>query len=481
MDMDNQLPKPLIIIISLIQGLLLTLLYRSVESEIWPSTEPLWLISFVTFTLSFPLFFLLSITKNNISATFKYLLPYSILLSLLGAYVGYQQEPVNYITNWSVVAIFAFTALIASFKALMYIQPYINQQEITYESLFKISWRNFIIFNECWLFVLIFWGILHLGAGLFSVIEINFFKELLNNNWFVIPTLNIAFGFAIIVFRNIASTTDTISTILQTLIKFLLPVLTIVSLSFLATLPFTGLVNLWKTGSGSLLVMWLQALTLFFINAVYQDSSHKQPYHIVLHRIIFVGVAMLPIYSAISAYGLWLRIEQYGLTVDRCWAVLVCLLLTFFSFGYLTSIIKKRDHWLQNRNKVNLIMGLVVLIFMLLVNSPLLNFQYLSASSQLARIDRGDINNDNFDYRYFERSLGRQGYLQLQTFKKEILTTHPEKVALIDRMYSIKQGKSKEEITLNDFEQRVVFWPSKAAFPNSLLESIYKKFKNVSS
>jgi hypothetical protein len=473
--MDNQLPKPLIITISLIQGILLTLLYQSVEHKIWPSTEPIWLISLVTVSISFPLLTLLSITKTNSKATVKYLLPFTLLLSVLGAYVGYQQEPIEFVNNGSVIGIFCFTALIAAFKALMYIQQYLSHEEISYSSLFKLSWRNFIIFGECWLFVLIFWGILHLGAGLFSVLEIEFFKELLRKDWFVIPVLNLAFGFAIIVFRNIIFTVDNISTILQTLIKFLLPALTIVSLGFLATLPFTGLDTLWKTGTGSLLVMWLQALTLFFVNAVYQDASHERPYHNILHRLIFIGVAVLPIYSLISFYGLWLRIDQYGLTVDRCWAVLICVLLACFSFGYLIGIIKKRDAWLETLSKVNISMGIVVLVSMLLVNSPLLNFQSISASSQLSRLHDSEITYDEFDYQYFDRSLGRQGYIELQKLKTELKDSAPEKIAIIDRMYVNHQNIAKEELSIEDFLQFVNYWPSKNEFPENLIEAVYSE------
>ena len=473
--MDNQLPKYLIVTISLIQGILLTLLYRSVENQVWPGTDPVWLVPLATFTISFPLLLLLSITKVNIKATVTFLLPFTLLISALGAYVGYQQEPVEYVNNWSVVFVFSLTSLIASFKALMYIQQYIGDQKISYSSLFKISWRNFIIFGECWLFVLIFWGILNLGAGLFSVLEIDFFKELLRDDWFVIPVLTLAFGFSIVVFRNIIHTVDNISTILQTLIKFLLPALTLVSLGFLATLPFTGLESLWKTGSGSLLVMWLQALTLFFVNSVYQDASHERPYNNILHRIIFIGVSFLPIYSAISGYGLWLRIQQYGLTVDRCWAVLICFLLACFSIGYLISIIKKRDEWLELLSKVNIAMGIVVLTFMLLVNSPFLNFQSISASSQLSRLDNGDTNIDTFDYHYFGRSLGRQGYLKLQALKNGLEATNPKTVILIDRMYTNTEHKLQEKVTLVDFEKLVTFWPSKTAFPADLIETIFDK------
>lgn len=477
--MDNQLPKPLIITISLIQGLLLTLLYQSVEHKVWPSTEPLWIVSLVTLTITLPLLTFLSITKANANVTVKYLLPFTLLLSVLGAYVGYQLEPVEYVNNSSIIAIFTFTALIASFKALMYIQQYLSGEDISYSSLFKLSWRNFIIFGECCLFVLIFWAILHLGAGLFSVLEIEFFTELLKKSWFVIPVLNLAFGFAIIVFRNITFTVDNISTILQTLIKFLLPALTIVSLGFLATLPFTGLEALWKTGTGSLLVMWLQALTLFFVNAVYQDDSNERPYHSILHRLIFIGVAILPIYSLISFYGLWLRIDQYGLTVERCWAVLICLLLACFSFGYLIGIIKKRDAWLETLSKVNISMGIVLLVFMLLVNSPLLNFQSISAKSQLSRLHNGEITLDDFDYKYFDRALGRQGYLILQELKNELKESNPEKVAFIDRMYINHENIDHDDLSLEDFNTLVTYWPSKNEFPVDLIAAVYSdKTKN---
>jgi hypothetical protein len=471
--MDHQLPKPFIIIVSLIQGILLTLLYQSVEYKVWPGTEPLWLIPLVTFTISYPLLTLLSITKTNALATVKYLLPFTILLSILGAYVGYQQEPVEFVNNSSVIVGFCFTGLIAAFKALMYIQQRLSNQKISYSSLFKLSWRNFIVFGECWLFVLIFWGILHLGAGLFSVLEIDFFKELLIKDWFVIPVLNLAFGFAIIVFRNIIFTVDNISTILQTLIKFLLPALTIVSLGFLATLPFTGLDVLWKTGTGSMLVMWLQASTLFFVNAVYQNASHERPYHNILHRLIFVGVAILPIYSAISFYGLWLRIDQYGLTVDRCWAVLICVLLACFSVGYLIGIIKKRDAWLEILSKVNISMGMVVLVFMLLVNSPLLNFQAISASSQLKRLHDGDTSYETFDYNYFGRSLGREGYLALQELKKALKGFAPEKLVIIERMYVNHQNIENESLTLDDFNKFVNYWPNQHEFPATLIKAVY--------
>ncbi|MFQ3259161.1 MULTISPECIES: DUF4153 domain-containing protein [Pseudoalteromonas] len=473
--MDSQLPKSFIIILAVLQAIALTLLYSSIENNVWPATSPTWLVSLITFSMSFPLLMLMTVNKNNIKTSLLLILPFSLLLSLLGAYVGFQQEPQEYVSNNTLMSVFIFTSLIAGFKGLMYIQQFGSSENVSYSRLFKLSWRNFIIFGECWLFVLIFWGILNLGAALFDILDIEFFSELLRNEWFWIPTLTLAFAFASVIFRKLLNIEDNIAFLLQTLIKFLLPVLSVISLGFLATLPFTGLNKLWETGSGSLLVMWLQVLTLFFVNTVYKDDSSVRPYHMLLHRLVFISVALLPVYSVISAYGIYLRVEQHGLTVDRCWGILIWFLLACFSFSYLVGIITKRDNWLEPLSKINIVMGWVVLVSMLAVNSPLLNFQSLSTNSQIARLDADKVTIEKFDYYYFEYSLGRQGYLAMQLLKQKIETSHPEQYAIIDRMYVNNEFALTLEHTVDDFIERSVFWPSQALIPQGLIEAVFSE------
>ena len=473
--MDSQLPKSFIIILAVLQAIALTLLYSSIENNVWPATSPTWLVSLITFSMSFPLLMLMTVNKNNIKTSLLLILPFSLLLSLLGAYAGFQQEPQEYVSNNTLMSVFIFTSLIAGFKGLMYIQQFSSSENVSYSRLFKLSWRNFIIFGECWLFVLIFWGILNLGAALFDILDIKFFSELLRDEWFWIPTLTLAFAFASIIFRKLLNIEDNIAFLLQTLIKFLLPVLSVISLGFLATLPFTGLNKLWETGSGSLLVMWLQVLTLFFVNTVYKDDSSVRPYHLLLHRLVFISVALLPVYSVISAYGIYLRVEQHGLTVDRCWGILIWFLLACFSFSYLVGIITKRDNWLEPLSKINIVMGWVVLVSMLAVNSPLLNFQSLSTNSQIARLDAGKVTIEKFDYYYFEYSLGRQGYLAMQLLKQKIETSHPEQYAIIDRMYVNNEYALTLEHTVDDFIERSVFWPSQTLIPQDLIEVVFSE------
>lgn len=479
--MTLSFPKPLIFTLVLLQGIVLTALYRSVETHVWPATELPWLYALLTFSFCFPMLVLFCIDQDNTKQTLKVMLPFSLLLSVIGAYSGLQHEPAEFINNHTSTTFLYLGLLIAAFKGLMYGQQHLANQTVTYYSLFKLSWRNFIVFAESWLFVGIFWGILHLGASLFAILNITLFEELLDQDWFVIPTLTFAFSFAVILFRHIIHTADTIAAILQTLMKFLLPALAIISVGFMATLPFTGLSALWQTGSGSLILLWLQALTLFFVNAVYQSEASERPFNLFIHRLVFVSVALLPMYSMITVYGLWLRIEQYGLTVERCSALLVWAILTCFAFGYLFGIVKYRDAWLKVRCRVNVLMGKVVLVTALLINSPLLNFQTLSINSQLARLDNNQITLNEFDFHYVEYSLGRQGYLAMQSLKAKLNAEDAKHATVIERMYAFRLPVDNSDYSQMEFANQVVYWPHRDAIPESLLAAVYNKKYNSTS
>lgn len=297
---EQQLKPSQIGIIALVQGITLAYLYQSVEQQLWPGTNLTWLTALATFFISFPTLFLLIGSKNDYQGLIKGLLPFTLLISVLGAYIGNQQSA--YPDLDSTFAVFSFAMLIACFKAIMYIKLLANRQAIDYQSLFLASWRNAIIFAATLLFTAIFFGILQLGAALFDLLGTEFFTRLLREEWFWLPALTLASALAIHIFRKISYIADNIATILQTLMKFLLPLLIFVSLGFLLTLPFTGLDKLWATRSGTFLLLWLTALSLFFVNAIYHKGNENLPYNLFVHRFILVGVAVLPVYSAISAY-----------------------------------------------------------------------------------------------------------------------------------------------------------------------------------
>jgi hypothetical protein len=477
---DSQISPLYIGIIALIQGVTLAYLYQSIEHDMWPGTDLMWLTALVTFFVSLPSLFLLTASMQDYKAIIKSLLPFSILISILGAYIGNQQSAFPDIR--STFFVFTFAVLIACFKAIMYIKLLANKQAIHYKSLFLASWRNAIIFGVTVLFMALFFGILHLGAALFDLLAIKFFTLLLREEWFWVPALTFTSVFAIHIFRKISYFADSISTILQTMMKFLLPVLVFVSLGFLITLPFTGLDKLWDTRSGSFLLLWLIALSLFFVNAIYHKGNDNKPYHFIVHRFILIGVAILPAYSLISAYGIFSRITQYGFTPDRLWATSIWVILSCFVMGYFIGIIKLRDNWLIIQSKVNVLMGLVLLAFVLLVNSPVLNFKAISSNSQMARYYNGEVALEDLDINYFSNNLGQPGYLAMQQLKTNIAQSHPEIVASINKQYSyaLERTHRRNQISEARAEQQVdiTYWPDKEAFNAGLIAHLNNEDPN---
>lgn len=472
----NQLPKPLMILIALLQGLALLYLHEAIEFEFWPQGQAHWLYALYAVAIIGPTLLLLSIDKQNITKLARFIVPFTLLAGFVAWYTGHQQIPLEHIRHYDFTNALVLTMTLASFKLLMYAQQSVETAPASYSQLFRFSWRNSLTLALSLLFTLVFWGILTLWAQLFKVIDITFFEYLFEEEWFLYPALSMAHGFGIIIFRAQYKIIDTITRIQQSLLKFLLPILIVIVVMFLIALPFTGLAPLWETGKGSMLILWLQVLTLFFLNAVYQDDASARPYPLLIHRAIYIGIALLPIYSIISAYGLWLRIEQYGWSVDRCWGILICSLVTLFSLGYLWGIARQRDNWISHLSWVNVRMGLLFMALMVLVNSPLLDFRKISVASQMARLEQGDVSYDDFDIQYFRRSLAAPGYYALMALKEDDKAVASGITVRVTAAYSEFNSElsAKEKAVYRD---SVFVWPIKHVVPDDLfveLESWYE-------
>ena len=467
----TRLPRTLMISVSFIQGVLLLILYRLLEAEKWPDGDPISTFVLATGLGVIPIFFLLLLDENNLRKSLRCLAAYAVVIIGTAAYSGLQQMPEEFVRNSNLIPVFVLTMGIASFKALMYSQEYCLDKGINYSSLFHYSWRNFLLFCLACLFAGLSIGLLMLWGGLFSLIEVNFFSDLFKQDWFLFPATTTAFGFAVIIFRSLSNIIDSVAKLLKTMIKFLLPVLALVALMFILFLPFTGLQPLWDTRFGSAMMLWLQALLLFSVNGVYQGNSEEQPYPLWMHRLIYAGIATLPIYSIIAFHGIFTRINQYGLTVSRCWAVIVALILACFAFGYLWGIIRNKDRWLLGLAKVNISMGLIVMALMVLVNSPIVNLQSISVKSQIARVEDGKITPDELDLYYFRSSLGRQGYLALQNFSERWGEEYPVVATDIERIYAepIPWERPDNEEEVASF---VTTWPADREVPDFIYEDI---------
>ena len=410
-DDGPSLPRNLMVLISLGQGLALLGLWRTATEETWPLQTPAVNWPLWTFTIIWPTLLLLSLEGGNIARVLKLASGAAAVAVLLGIYIGWQATPFSEFPIYSLLAVYVLTMLVASFKTLMYLQQRAASEPASYPALFANSWRNFLVtalsaaLTAGVAIILMLWG------ELFRAIGIDFFIDLFTEDWFLFPVLAVAFGLGTFIFRRLTRVIDAIVSLLEGLMRLLLPLLGLVVAIFLATLPFTGLGPLWRTGTGTALLMALNGLALFGVNAVYQTGERSR-YPLAVHRALYGSVALLPIISALALYGLSLRVEQYGWTVARCWAVTLAVLLAAFSVGYAISIVRSRDGWTGGFAKVNIWMGWVVLGLMVLVNTPILDFRSISLASQLARVEAGEVELMELDFAYVDENLARPGWLE---------------------------------------------------------------------
>lgn len=463
-----QPPRNLMLGLSLAQGLALLVLWRVLSEDVWPSQTPALNFPLWTFVLVWPTLLLLSLDKDNQARTFKLVSVFSAVLVLLASYVGWEAAPFNAFPIESLAGIYVGTMLIACFMALMHLQQWASGGAPTYDALFAFSWRNFLVSALALLLTLGVALILSLWAALFNAIGIDFFEKLFTKDWFLFPVLAVSFGLGVLIFRRLVKLIDGITGLLEGLMRLLLPLAVAVVVIFLVALPFTGLTPLWGTGDGTALLMALNAFALFFLNAVYQTGA-KLPYPPLVHRMLYPGIALAPILSGLALYGLYLRVDQYGWSVERCWALAIGVLLAMFSLGYAWSIVRQRDGWPQSLGRVNRIMAWAILGLMLLVNSPLLDFRSISLASQLARVEAGEIELREFDFHYARENLARPAWLKMQALIEEHESSDPELVSLIhEPLPSWNQPPTQEAV----WERVTTYRPTPFEVPADVRKAI---------
>ena len=497
-----QLPRNLMLAISCGQGLALFLLWRALTNEVWPSLTPAINFPLWTFVLIAPTLLLFTLERGNLLRSLEAAGLFSAVMVLLGAWVGWQASPHGAFPIESLLAAYVLSALIACFLGLMFIQRWVGASPrslrrkagITpegergageqsrsnargllpgaansYAALFALSWRNFLVAALAGATTVGVSLILFLSAELFAVIGIEFFRELVRKDWFLLPVLAVAFGLGVAMFRQRVRVIDGITSLLEGLARLLLPLIAAVTVVFLGALPVTGLAPLWETGNGTALLLWLNALALFLVNAAYQ-SGRNRPYPPLVHSGLCGVIALLPVISLLALYGLYLRIDEYGLTVLRCWAFTVFLMLALFSGGYSLTVVRKRAAWPPHLGQANSVMGWVVLAVMLLVNSPLLDFRSLSLKSQMARLDAKEIALEEFDFHYAKHHLARPGYLVMESLIARVEKTDPGLAAIIRDPVRRMPPKTR----FDEVWDRLVYRPEPFETPPGLRETIWR-------
>jgi Domain of unknown function (DUF4153) len=470
------------VVVGFLQGLALYLLYLSIDDKAWPSTDPYWIAPLVMVFVFVPLLFLQAAGTMRTRTLVLWTAGTTVLLALLAWYdIWRHWDPTTFnggsdadmtfaLIAFAVVGLFIAQSLIAAADAE---RRYIA----SYAAYFDAAWKFGVQLALAVAFVGVFWGVLWLGAVLFNLINLNFLELLIEKSWFAIPATTLATAAAIHVTDVRARLVAGIRTVALTLLSWLLPLMTLIAAGFTFSLPFTGLAPLWATREAASLLLTAAATLVILINAAFQDGdpAHNRPIFLRYAELV-AAVVLLPLVS-IATYALYLRVAQYGWTVERIATAAIVAVALCYALGYVAAAILtlRGRGWMLTLERVNIVTAFVVLAILLLLFSPLGDPARLSVNSQVARLRSGAVTPAKFDYDFLKGDGGRYGRAALAELAADANTTIRKlaKATLAGTIVTTTKP-SKADIAKN-----ITVYPDSRALPRTLVAQDWSKTPNA--
>jgi hypothetical protein len=397
--------------IGLAQGVLLYLLYRAFAAHAWPATEPMLFVGLAAACVFGPLLLVSAVGQMAGKRAGQWVLTASAIAGALGAYDGWRHavpalarhpahgpEPSGQLVLCLVVGFFIAHSLVMTGAAE-------RRRIASYPGYFETAWKGAVQLGFSALFAGVVWLVLALGAQLFMLVKLSWFRELITEPWFVIPVTVFSFTCAMHLTDVRPAIVRGIRTLLLTLMSWILPVAALIVGGFLATLPFTGLAPLWATRFAATLLLAAAALLVVLVNAAWQNGAAPAP--LAIRASARAACLLLAPLCAIAIYALGLRVNEHGWSNDRIVAAACLLVASCYAAGYALAALRKG--WLAAIAPTNVATALIVIAVLLALFSPVANPERLSVDNQLARLKAGKVSASEFDYAYLRFEGGRYG------------------------------------------------------------------------
>jgi hypothetical protein len=398
------------------QGVALWYLQRAFDAQSWPATDGFVFAPLMAIAILLPIIVVTGLGNLRSGTLAVWTVAATVLCAGLAVYDIFR-DPTGGGTTlrilpgpelWLVLIVMLFigNALIVSGDA--------DRRLITdYSRHFDVSWKLAVQLTLAAAFVGVFWGVLWLGAELFRLIKIEFLAELIQRRWFWIPVTTLVLTYALHTTDVRAGLVRGTRTLALTLLAWLLPVMTLLTVAFLVALPFTGLQPLWDTRHATALLLIAAGVLVFLLNAAYQDGQlQEQAARVVRYAGTAAAITLVPL-VALAAYGLELRIEQYGWTPDRVIACACLVVAACYAVGYAAAALRPGP-WLKWVEGTNLATALVILAVLLSLSTPIADAARISVKDQLARLARGKTSVEQFDFAFLRFKSGRYGLQALE-------------------------------------------------------------------
>jgi hypothetical protein len=202
------------------------------------------------------------------------------------------------------------------------------------------------------------------------------------------------------------------------LLSWLLPVVVVLVGGFVLSLPFTGLEALWAIGHATALLLAAAAVLIVLINAAYQDGeAERRPPQILRLAARAASVLTVPL-TVIAAHALFLRVNQYGWTVDRVTVAAILVVALSLAGAYAFAALAK-GAWLTRIEAWNFNIALLVVALVVLLLTPIASPMRIAVNDQLARLRSGATPPQKFDFAFLRDHGGRYGRAALSLLAQD--------------------------------------------------------------
>jgi hypothetical protein len=272
------------------------------------------------------------------------------------------------------------------------------------------AWTNVVMWCASAAFVGVAFLLTFMLSELFSLIGIRLIKEALDEQWFALLLIGTALGASVGVFRKRDGIMRLLLKVVVAVLGVLAPVLGAGLLLFLASLPFTGLSALWDaTRETTPILLSCVIGALILANVVIGNSAEDENRYPPLRwGAMALALAILPL-AVIAAISTGARIQQYGFTPDRLWALTFVIVASAFGLAYLVALVRGRMDWARYVRPANLKLAFGLCGLALFLALPILSFNAISTRDQVARLEVGRTAADKFDWAALRFDFGDPG------------------------------------------------------------------------
>lgn len=384
-----------------LQAILAYGLYQSAELSVWPATHAAAYIPLFMVMVFMPLSFYCA---SDAMAVKRWLLSIGVatVSALIGLHQGLTASSLgrrgDVASDWTPAHVgdYLGPALILAIAVFLLVPALALLQRETWRADYA-RWvdalqRNVLLLLQAGLVLALFWGLLASAAGLFQLVELRFLSELIQQPWFSIPLSTLVFSHAVSIVVRTRRVSDFIYLRSRQLGGWLYPLAALLAICFVSSWAVQGIDRLLGTGRAASLLLWFVLLSLLLLNLASRGGADVGPQRRSMRLLTAMGKAALLPMVVVAGYSLGLRIEQYGLTPERIWALLVVLVVALVVLGYTLDAAgtfrgRRPGRWMP---ATNVIASAVAVIMIVLLLGGVLDPRRLSVDSQMARLQAGE-------------------------------------------------------------------------------------------